>query len=286
MSVVDSMYSTIGLNWEMSRPNQRVEINSGLHQRARESLLQMHHRSGVGHLGGNLSVLDLLLTACLQAVEHQDTLILSKGHAAGALYVCLKTIGVLTSDDLATFHQEETKLPGHPPVNIFKEIPFATGSLGHGLSLAVGAALGDKLVGRDRNTVAILSDGELQEGSTLEALNFLAHNSTLRLTVIIDNNGWQGFGRLSDTMGMTTEIIKNRIEALELPCVPINGHDLEQVYEAIRPDPGHAARVILAQTIKGQGLERFADTLESHYEPISDDDLVSGLETIKAGNII
>ena len=111
----------------MSRPNQRVEINSGLHQRARESLLQMHHRSGVGHLGGNLSVLDLLLTACLQAVEHQDTLILSKGHAAGALYVCLKTIGVLTSDDLATFHQEETKLPASSG-EYFKEIPSQQGA--------------------------------------------------------------------------------------------------------------------------------------------------------------
>src|SRR5579863_3083796 len=103
---------------------------------ARKRLLQMHYESGVGHIGGNLSALDITLILFHEYVQENDQFILSKGHSAGALYTALWSIGRLQDADLKLFHKDNTLLPGHPPASAFDEIPFATGSLGHGLSLA------------------------------------------------------------------------------------------------------------------------------------------------------
>src|SRR5262245_26765025 len=101
----------------------------------------MHHDAGVGHIGGNLSALDLLVTTYHRVLGRDDTFVLSKGHAAGALYVALWSVGQLTDDDLRTFHRDDTRLSGHPPAQGLPAIAFATGSLGHGLGLASGLAL-------------------------------------------------------------------------------------------------------------------------------------------------
>src|SRR5690242_8426535 len=103
---------------------------------ARKRLLQMHFESGVGHIGGNLSCLDILMTLFHRILQPDDAFVLSKGHSAGALYVTLWSLGRLTEEDLRLFHKDNTKLSGHPSPNHLPEIAFATGSLGHGLSLA------------------------------------------------------------------------------------------------------------------------------------------------------
>ena len=143
---------------------------------ARRRLLQMHFESGVGHIGGNLSVLGAMLIVFHEYLRDDDKFILSKGHSAGALYISLWSIGRLLEQDLRQFHKDGTLLAGHPPAKGITDIQFATGSLGHGLSLSAGTALAFKLSGNDSRVVCMTSDGEWQEGSTWEALIFACHH--------------------------------------------------------------------------------------------------------------
>src|SRR5262245_12456560 len=112
---------------------------------AKLRLLRMHYESGVGHIGGNLSALDLLMCLYHRVLAPDHPFVLSKGHAAGALYVTLWSMGRLHDDDLSQFHKDDTRLCGHPPPNAIADIPFATGSLGHGFGLAAGLALAKRL---------------------------------------------------------------------------------------------------------------------------------------------
>ena len=162
--------------------------------KARVRLLKMHFESGVGHIGGNLSSLDLMMCLYHIILSEDDSFVLSKGHAAGSLYTTLWSLGRLTEDALKTFHQDGTKLSGHPPANWMPEILFATGSLGHGLSLSNGLALGKKFKGENGRIFCLLSDGEWNEGSNWEALIFAVHQKLKQLTIIIDYNRLQGFG--------------------------------------------------------------------------------------------
>ena len=136
----------------------------------------MHYESGVGHIGGNLSALDALLYLHHYILQKDDQFILSKGHSAGALYIALWGIGKISEEELSTFHKDNTKLAGHPAPNWINEIPFATGSLGHGLGLAAGVSLGNKLQQKLGRVFCLMSDGEWQEGSNWESLIFLNHH--------------------------------------------------------------------------------------------------------------
>ena len=138
----------------------------------------MHYESRVGHIGGNLSSLDLMLVLHHEVLEPDDQFVLSKGHAAGAYYVTLWTLGKLTGDDLSHFHRDGTRLSGHPPVAGIEDILFATGSLGHGLSLAAGLAKGKELKSEPGRVFCLTSDGEWNEGSCWEALIFAGTTSS------------------------------------------------------------------------------------------------------------
>ena len=162
----------------------------------------MHFESGVGHIGGNLSALDLLLTLHHRVMAGDDQFILSKGHAAGALYVTLWSLGLLAEEQLATFHKDGTKLGGHPVPHGIPEIPFAVGSLGHGLGLAAGLALGKNLRGQPGRVFCLLSDGEWNEGSNWESLMFIAHHRLREVVLLVDLNGMQGFGATAEVANL------------------------------------------------------------------------------------
>ena len=155
----------------------------------RKRLLRMHYESGVGHVGGNLSAIDAMIIIFKKFLNQDDDFILSKGHSAGALYIALWSRGQLSDSDLLTFHKDDTLLPGHPPANGIESVLFSTGSFGHGLSLAAGAALANKLQFRSSDVFCFMSDGEWQEGSTWEALIFACHHRLDNLTVLIDEIG-------------------------------------------------------------------------------------------------
>jgi transketolase len=232
---------------------------------ARRRLLRMHFESRIGHLGGNLSALDALMTLHHEVMEPTDRFILSKGHAAGALYIALWTLGVLTDEDLATFHADGTLLAGHPVPGWCEHIPFATGSLGHGFPVALGMALARHLNGEPGQIYCLTSDGEWQEGATWEALIFWAHRRLQNLSVLVDLNGLQGFGTTREIAGM--EEIGARVEAFGIEAYHVDGHDPAAVAAAARQHPG---AVILLHTVKGKGVSFMENRMEWHYLPLSD----------------
>lgn len=239
--------------------------------RLRRRLLQMHHAARVGHIGGNLSCLDILALLHAEIMEHNDRLVLSKGHAAGALYIALWAVGKLSDADIDTFHADGTKLPGHPPSIGTSEIPFATGSLGHGLSLAGGLALSHHLRGSAGRVFCVTSDGEWQEGSNWEALTFAVHNQLGNLTVIVDRNGLQGFGTTQDVASMHD--LAGRFEAFGCDVVECSGHDLAALRGCLTAPHGPRTRIVIAHTVKGNGISFMENRMEWHYLPLTDADL-------------
>src|SRR3984957_662891 len=177
-------------------------LSTELVKRARRRLLEMHFNAGVGHLGGNLSALDALLVLHHQVMGPEDVFVLAKGHAAGALYITLWSLAKLSDEDLNTFHRDGTFLAGHPVAGWSNDIPFATGSLGHGLPDAAGMALGYKLQSQASEVFCLTSDGEWQEGSNWEALIFAMHQRLTNLTILIDEKRLQGFGTTAAVASM------------------------------------------------------------------------------------
>jgi transketolase len=238
---------------------------------ARRRLVQMHYESGVGHIGGNLSCLDALLVTFHYFLKPNDHFVLSKGHAAGALYTTLWTLGLITDDDLKTFHRDGTLLAGHPPARGLPRIGFATGSLGHGTSLAAGTALACRLKGDDAKVACLTSDGEWQEGSTWEGIAFAARHGLSNLTVMIDQNGLQGFGTTAEVGGASS--LAERIGCLDVDVVHVAGHDLHAISEALE-QPSDRTKVIVLHTVKGHGVTFMEDRLEWHYLPLTEEQFV------------
>lgn len=211
--------------------SHKVLLSSNDFLTARKRLLQMHFESGVGHIGGNLSALDALLIIFNEHLTEKDKFVLSKGHSAGALYIALWSIGRLRDQDLKLFHKDNTLLAGHPPAKGIPEIPFATGSLGHGFSLAAGTALAFKLKKNHQRVVCMTSDGEWQEGSTWEALIFACHHKLSNLTVLVDHNNLQGFGSTTDIASMSP--LWSRLQGFEVDLQVIDGHNPEAIRIAL-----------------------------------------------------
>jgi transketolase len=227
-------------------------------RKTKARLLQMHYEAGVGHIGGNLSALDMILYLHHREMRPEDVFILSKGHAAGALYAALWSLGRLADEDLKQFHREGTKLSGHPAPGWRADIPFATGSLGHGLSLASGLALAKRLKKESGRIYCLLSDGELI---------FAAHQK-LDLTVLVDLNGLQGFGTTKDVADLGP--LEEKLSAFGADVQSIDGHDMIELAAALAR-PAKGPRVIVARTVKGHGVSFMENKMEWHYLPMTED---------------
>lgn len=235
--------------------------------KCKSRLIKMHYDSGVGHIGGNLSALDAMLIVFHEFMQPKDGFILSKGHSAGALYISLWSRGLLADADLLSFHKDETLLGGHPPAKGISAIPFATGSLGHGLSLACGTALAHRLKDESEHTYCLASDGEFQEGSTWEALIFLSHHCLTNLTVLVDHNGLQGFGNTADIASMSP--LQERLKGLNIEVIVIPGHDLNSIRKALKVK-SEKPKLIILQTVKGHGVSFMENKMEWHYLPLNE----------------
>jgi len=245
--------------------------------KARKRLLQMHFESKVGHVGGNLSALDAMLLVFHEFLKPEDKFVLSKGHSAGALYVTLWSLGRLQDSDLKLFHKDNTLLAGHPPAKGIAEITFSTGSLGHGLSLATGMALGNKIKGNNVKVVCFTSDGEWQEGSTWEALIFANHHGLKNLTILVDHNGLQGFGSTSEVASMSP--LWEKLKGFELEMHVIDGHDFDALRAALAL-PQNNLKVIMLKTVKGHGISFLENRMESHYIPLSENQYYQAIKEI------
>lgn len=204
--------------------------------------------------------------------SEEDTFILSKGHAAAALYACLNVTGEITDEELDTFYLDGTSLPAHPAPRQYKGIPFATGSLGHGLPIATGIAHAAKVSGEETYSFALLSDGETNEGTTWEAAHYAIQNQLDNLFMIVDKNGLQGFGSTDKVLGETASIEK--WNAIGFETIEVDGHDISAVSQAIDELKTHKnglPKAIIANTVKGKGVSYMENKLEWHYLPMNKD---------------
>jgi transketolase len=245
---------------------------------ARKRLLQMHFESGVGHIGGNLSSLDALLIIFNEYLSNEDMFILSKGHSAGALYIALWSVGRLKDQDLEQFHKDDTLLPGHPPIRGIADIRFATGSLGHGLSLAAGTALAFQLKSRKSRVFCMTSDGEWQEGSTWEALIFACHHRLSNLTVLVDHNNLQGFGSTSEVASMSR--LWEKLKGFDVDLQVVDGHDPDAIRVALERK-SHRLSLIVLRTVKGRGVSFMENRMEWHYLPLSEEQFKMAINEIE-----
>ncbi|HUE11209.1 MAG TPA: transketolase [Steroidobacteraceae bacterium] len=243
---------------------------------SRRRLLRMHFEQHIGHLGGNLSALDVMLTLHHRVMGPADDFILSKGHSAGALYITLWSLGLLSDDDLGTFHADGTLLAGHPVPGWSNRIPVATGSLGHGFPVALGMALARHLTGQSGHIYCLTSDGEWQEGSMWEALIFFAHRKLPNITVFVDLNGLQGFGSTRDIASM--ENLGVRLQSFGLPVVHVDGHNHSAIAAAARANPGS---LIVLHTVKGKGVSFMENRVEWHYLSLSSEQYAAALRELE-----
>ena len=221
-----------------------------------------------------------------------DTLVLSKGHAASALYSTLAVAGDINEAELRSrYYRDGTIFSAHPPPDKISRIPFATGSLGHGPGICAGLALGSKLRGHHNERVyCVVSDGELNEGSVWEAFTFATHFKLDNLTFIVDKNGLQGFGRTTEVMNMDS--LEEKFRAFGLVCAEADGHDFSSLMTAYDDASAKSAKnkrpaVILANTTKGRGLPGLADTVACHYLPMNQDTydrVIKFCDTTRAAN--
>lgn len=238
----------------------------------RLKILGLYHKANAGHIGCSLSCIDLMIAVLFLNKSQEDTFILSKGHAAAALYASLNTLGEISDEELDTFYLDGTTLPAHPAPRQYKGIPFATGSLGHGLPIATGIAHAAKVKEEESYSFVLLSDGETNEGTTWEAAHYAIQNQLDNLIMIIDKNGLQGFGFTDKVLGETASVEK--WNAIGFETIELNGHDILSIDQAIKELKSHKnglPKAIIASTVKGKGVSYMENKLEWHYLPMNKD---------------
>jgi len=244
----------------------------------RKRILAMANYCGANaHVGGSLSMVEVLATLYLEIMNYnsdsmknqmRDRFILSKGHSAMALYAVLAEAGILTDDMLKTFQQNGTDLVAHPVMNERLGIESSTGSLGQGISMAVGIAKAALLNNYPYKVYVMIGNGESNEGSVWEAAMLAAHWKLSNLTVIIDNNTLQSDGSSKDVLDMGN--LLEKWKSFGFYGVEIDGHDTKSIYEAFLADNDDRPKAIIANTIKGKGISFMENNIEWHHNRVTD----------------
>jgi transketolase len=240
----------------------------------RGMLVEMSHRTGGAHLGSALSCVDIMVALFWQAMSidpHspdnplRDRFILSKGHAATALYTTLAKRGFFPLEMLETYARHGSCLPEHPSPHCAPGVEAATGSLGHGLSLGLGMSLAGRIQNQSYNVYILMSDGECNEGSVWEAAMFAPAQRINNIIAIIDFNKWQATGRSREIMAI--DPLKDKWEAFGWSAYELDGHDLKALVRMLKnlPDKSDKPAVIIAHTVKGKGISFMEDDNNWHY---------------------
>ena len=252
--------------------------------------IQMIRAAGLGHIGGEFSVIDVLVTLYLHALNvspatltdpERDRFILSKGHAAAALYTTLSIAGFIPPEQLSTFMQPLAQLNGHPARTKIAAVEASTGPLGHGLPIAVGTAFAGALDGSPRRTFVVVGDGELQEGSNWEALMTAGNHRLANLCVVVDRNRLQQGARVADTNDL--EPLADKLRAFGMEVVEVDGHDhgaLVDVFAAVPAASGKPTAVI-AHTFKGHPISFMSDDVAWHHKVPSPEQVATALTELE-----
>jgi transketolase len=248
----------------------------------RVEILKMLNTAQSGHTGGSLSAVEVLTVLFFHVMRHdpsnphweeRDRFVLSKGHAAPALYASLARAGYFSADDLKTLRRLGSHLQGHPDMNKTPGVEVCTGSLGQGLSQGVGLALAARLAGRSSRVYVLLGDGEVQEGQIWEAAMAAAHYRLDNLCVILDQNGLQIDGEVAKVMNVSP--LGPKFLAFNWHVLEVDGHDVRAISRACEEAGGTSGQptLVLARTVKGKGVPFFEHKASYHGVPPSDDEL-------------
>lgn len=249
---------------------------------------------GFGHYGGSMSVVETLavLYGAVMNVDpadpewpERDNFVLSKGHAGPALYSALALKGYFPREDLATLNQNGTHFPSHPDRLLTRGVDATTGSLGQGVSIATGMALAHRLAGRKNRVFCILGDGELNEGQCWEAFQFIAHHNLNNLTLFIDYNKQQLDGTLDEVIKPFD--LKAKFSAFGFDVVSVKGDDIAAIYDVVAPVRvgEQRPRVVMLDSIKGQGVAYIEQLPNSHHLRLTDEikaEMLKSIETLEA----
>jgi len=243
---------------------------------ARKKVLEMIWKAQTSHIGSNFSCIDILTVLYMSIAQNldkefrqqRDRIVASKGWVAASMYYFLAEKGIISKEDLETYCKPDSKYIGLAEPYV-KGIEAAGGAMGHGLPMACGMAFGAKRAGETWRTYVLMSDGEMDCGTTWESALIASHHHLDNLTVIIDYNKWQAMGRTNEVLNL--EPLKEKWEAFGWEVLEINGHDYEQIESSLKHQTKDKPLAIVAHTTKGKGVSEMEDKIEWHYRNIPDD---------------
>ena len=259
--------------------------------KVRMGILTGTHSAKAGHPGGSLSAADLFTYLYFQELnvdpanpkwEDRDRFVLSKGHTAPGLYAALAHRGFFPVEDLTTLRHIDSYLQGHPNMNSVPGVDMSTGSLGQGISCAVGMAMGLKHQGKSARVYTLLGDGEIQEGQVWEACMAASHYKLDNLVVIVDNNGLQIDGDVAKVMSPYP--IADKLEAFGFHTIAIDGHDFDQMEQAFaeaKTVKGKPTAIVM-ETVKGKGVSFMENNAGWHGKAPNDAEYAQAMDEIQA----
>ena len=259
--------------------------------KVRMGIIEATHAAKCGHPGGSLSAADMFTYLYFKEMnvdpqnpkmENRDRFVLSKGHTAPGLYATLALRGFFPVEDLDSLRQIGSHLQGHPNMNLTPGVDMSTGSLGQGISAAAGMALAAKYQKKDCRVYTLLGDGEIQEGQVWEAMMLAAHYKLDNLCVIIDNNGLQIDGKVSDVMSPYP--IPEKLRAFGFEVVEIDGHDFDQIeaaFDQARATKGKPFGIVM-KTTKGKGVSYMENQAGWHGKAPNDEEYETAMKELSA----
>ena len=261
-----------------------------LARKVRQHCLKMVHKGKSGHIGSMLSMADILPVIYTQILkvdpadpkmEDRDRFILSKGHGGAALLATLAELGFFPKDWLNQYYCDNGKLSGHISHHI-PGVEFSTGSLGHGLPVACGMAMAAKQAGKKHRIFCMSSDGDLNEGSSWEAIMLAGQHHFDNLIMLVDYNRLQALGKSKDIIDL--ESLKEKLEIFGWSAIEVDGHDQNAVYEALRDLPlcNNKPSAVIFRTVKGKGVSFMENEYKWHYGGLTDELVEKALKEVEA----
>jgi transketolase len=256
----------------------------------RQDIISMTAGAGSGHYMSSLSAVEILVALYFRELSYRpeepgwtdrDRFILSKGHAAPALYSVLARAGFFPLEELGTLRRIDSRLQGHPVVHRLPGLDASSGSLGQGLSTGVGMALAARMDGRGSRVFVLLGDGELQEGQVWEAAMAAARFGLGNLTAVVDRNEYQATGRVQEIMPVAD--LESALRSFGWKVSAVNGHSFPELLRALQGgrEPGGQPRAILARTVKGCGIGFIEGNLKYHSAPLGPGELERARESLE-----
>jgi transketolase len=243
----------------------------------RKQLLKISNSAKSSHLGSSLSIVDILVVL-YKSILKKNIFILSKGHACLALYCILQKFNYISRKVLQSYGKNNTILLSHVSHKV-PGVEFSTGSLGHGLPYAVGRALAEKINKKNKKIYVLISDGELNEGTTWESLLFASFHKLDNLIIIIDYNKIQSLDYTKNILKL--EPIDKKLISFGCKVIRINGHSFSQLYKSLSFNNKNKPLIIICDTIKGKGISFMENSILWHYKSPSNDELKKAIEELK-----